>query len=94
MAVGTKVRVVEPIEVPDWSKWDDDRGRTSSSVKKRLQAAFFKGNTRIHAEVMYISKESERERLRRNGHVKVKLRDPGGCMLVITADPKNLKAVA
>lgn len=91
LAAGTKVKVTEPMEVPEWSKWDDDKGRTSSSVKRRLQAMFFQGNSKIQAEVMHISKESERERLRRKGQVKVRIKDPSGCMLNITVDPSRLR---
>jgi hypothetical protein len=91
MAAGTKVKVVTPTQVPEWSTWDDDRGRTSSSVKKRMQSKFFRGDTKITAEVMYISRDSERERLRRKGQVKVKIRDQAGTSLAITADAENLK---
>jgi hypothetical protein len=91
LAVGAKVRVTTPIDVPDWSTWDDDHGRTSSQNKKRLQYQFFQGSNKILAEVMYVAKESEREKLRRQGRIKIRLRDPSGCMLVITADPNNLQ---
>lgn len=91
LAVGAKVRIAESMEVPDWSTWDDDHGRISSSIKKRLQTMFFKGSNKITAEVVYVAKESDREKLRRLGRVKVRLRDPSGSMLVITADPKQLE---
>ncbi len=90
LAVGARVKVAEPIEVPDWSKWDDDRGRTSSTVKKRLQSLFFRGQKNITAEVVYIGKESEREKLRRTGRVKLRIRDQAGSMLTILADPEKL----
>jgi len=80
------------MEVPDWSTWDDDHGRISSQIKKRLQTLFFKGNDKITAEVVYIAKESEREKLRRLGRIKLRLRDQSGCALVITADPKHLES--
>lgn len=91
LAVGSKVRVTSPVEVPDWSTWDDDHGRISSQIKKRLQHQFFQGSNKILAEVVYVSKESEREKLRRQGRIKVRLRDPSGSMLVITADPTQLQ---
>lgn len=90
MAVGTKVRVNEPMDVPEYSIWDDDHGRTSASLKKRLQGMFFQGNRKLAAEIVYVSKESERERLRRKGLIKVRLKDPAGSMLTITCDPKTL----
>lgn len=91
IAVGAKVRIATPTEVPDWSSWDDDHGRISSSIKKRLQTMFFKGSNKLTAEVVYIAKESERDKLRRLGRVKVRLRDQSGCSLVITADPSQLE---
>jgi hypothetical protein len=91
LAVGAKVRVAEPMEVPEWSTWDDDHGRTSSQIKKRLQYLFFQGNSKILGEIVYVAKESDRDKLRRQGRVKVRLRDPSGCMLVITADPTHLQ---
>lgn len=90
LASGTKVRVGEAMGVPEWSVWDDDHGRTSGLVKKRLQAQFFKGDRKLTAEIVYIAKESERERLRRKGQCKVRVRDQSGCTLVITADPARL----
>jgi hypothetical protein len=90
LAVGMKVRVAEPMDVPEWSKWDDDKGRTSSSIKKRLQSLFFQGSKKVVAEVVYVSRESEREMLRRKGQVKIRVRDQSGCMLSITADPTKL----
>jgi hypothetical protein len=91
LAVGAKVQVVEPTEVPEWSTWDDDHGRISSSIKKRLQTMFFKGSDKITAEILYVAKESEREKLRRLGRVKVRLRDQSGCTLVVTADSSQLQ---
>ena len=71
--------------VPTWSTWDDDGQRTSTPVKKRLQKQFFAGDKRVSAEVVYITNESERDKLRRSGRVKVQLRDPAGSLIVITA---------
>jgi hypothetical protein len=90
MAVGTKVKIKNPGDPPENSGWDDDGGRTSAMMKKRLQSQFFRGDPKLTAEVMYVPKESERERLRRKGLIKVRVRDQAGCMLNLTADPKNL----
>ncbi len=91
LAVGSKVQVAEPMEVPEWSTWDDDHGRVSASIKKRLQAMFFKGSNKLTAEIMYVGNETEREKLRRLGRVKVRLRDQSGCTLVITAESGQLQ---
>ncbi|HOA74500.1 MAG TPA: hypothetical protein PL151_17285 [Phycisphaerae bacterium] len=90
MAVGTKVRINEPMDVPEYSAWDDDHGRTSAALKKRLQGMFFRGDRKLVAEIVYVAKESERERLRRKGLVKIRIKDQAGSMLTITADPKTL----
>lgn len=89
---GTKVRVVEPGPVPAYSKWEDDKQRTSTPVKRRLQELFFKGDRKIQAEVVYVSSESERDRLRLKGQVKVQLRDPAGSCIVITAESAAVRA--
>jgi hypothetical protein len=90
LPVGAKVRVVEPTEPPEWSVWDDDKGRTSGPVKKRLHGMFFRGDKKVTAEVVYVAKETDREKLRRKGQIKVRLRDPSGATLTITADPGKL----
>ncbi len=94
VSAGTRVRVKEAGSVPQWSEWDDDGQRTSAPVKKRLQRLFFAGDKRIGAEVVYISNESQREKLRTLGRVKVQLRDPAGSMIVVTAATENLAAAS
>jgi hypothetical protein len=93
IAAGTKVKMATPATVPVWSTWDDDGHRTSNSVKKRLQQMFFKGDRRIAAEVIYISSESEREKLRNLSRCKLQIRDAAGSVIVITADSTQLKAI-
>lgn len=93
LTAGTKVRVKDPGPTPNWSNFEDDFQRTSTSVKKRLQDSFFKGDKKLVAEILFISSEDERERLRRDKRVKVALRSPGGSPIVITADATNLHAV-
>jgi len=92
LGAGVRVRVKEPVSVPEWSSWDDDGQRVSNSVKKRLQQMFFKGDRRVSASVVFITKESERERLRRHNRLKVEVRDPAGCSVIITAGIDDLSA--
>jgi len=87
---GTKVRISSSMSVPQWSTWDDDKGRVSTPVKKRLQGLFFKGDKKVSAEVMYISKETEREKLRRLGRVKIRIRDLSGATVTVTAESAQL----
>jgi uncharacterized NAD(P)/FAD-binding protein YdhS len=93
LAAGTRVEIAEPGPVPHWSTWDDDKQRTSTPVKKRLQQMFFKGDRRIRAEIVYISSESERERMKTRGLVKLQIKDPAGSLIVITAGASQLRAV-
>lgn len=90
VSAGTRVRIREGGPVPVWSEWDNDGGRTSTPVKKRLQKQFFAGDKKISAEVVYISNESERDKMRNLGRVKVQIRDSAGSMLVVTAPVDNL----
>lgn len=89
-SAGTKVRVSSPGPVPNWSTWDDDHQRTSTPVKKKLQSMFFNGDKRIHAAVVYIGSESEREILKRKNQIKVELKDAAGSRITIVADATNL----
>ncbi len=91
IAAGTRVKVSSPISVPSWSTWDNDGGRTRTAIKKRLQQLFFRGDKRISAEVVYIANESERDKLRGDGRVKVELRDQAGTMITVTAPVDDLR---
>ncbi|MFO0839804.1 MAG: hypothetical protein U1D55_14935 [Phycisphaerae bacterium] len=92
IAAGAKVRVVNSGPVPKESYWDDDKQRTSTSVKRRLQSLFFQGDKRIRAEVVYIVSDSERNKLRSMEMVKLSVRDAAGSLIVITAPTANLQA--
>lgn len=92
MAAGTRVRVREAGAVPHWSTWDDDRQRTSNSVKKRLQEMFFGGDRKILGQILFVSSESTRDLLRKKNQVKVEIRNAAGQRLIITADANNLEA--
>ena len=88
---GTRVKVKNPGPVPQHSTWDDDGQRTSTPVKRRLQTLFFAGNQKIAAEVIHITSESERDRLKSKGMCKIQVREPSGSLIVITAPLENLK---
>ncbi|MFO0973037.1 MAG: hypothetical protein U1A27_06325 [Phycisphaerae bacterium] len=87
---GTKVKVITPGDPPPWSEWDDDFGRTSPPVKKRLQKRFFAGDPKISAEILYIGSESVRDELKRKGRIKVRIRELAGSTIVITAEANNI----
>ena len=87
---GTKVKVTQSMEVPISSTWDDDRGRLSTPAKKKLLQRFFGGSQKITAEIVYVSKESERNKLKKAGQIKIRLRESSGATLIITVDPKIL----
>lgn len=91
LPAGTKVCVITPGDPPEWSDWDDDGGRISPPLKKRLQIKFFKGDPKLAAEILYIGNESERDALKRKNRTKVRIRESSGATLVITADLANLR---
>jgi hypothetical protein len=88
---GMSVRVKRSGPIPTWSKCDDDRGRTSGAVKRRLQQQFFRGEKRLRAEIAWITSESERDELARKGRVKVKVKESAGTTLVFIAGADNLE---
>lgn len=90
LSSGTRVRVIRPGPAPHWSEWDDDRGRVSGSVKRRLQELFFRGDKKLHAEIAWVTSESERDELARKGRVKVKVKEASGTSLVFTASIDNI----
>lgn len=90
---GTCVKVTAPSTVPECSAWDSDRQRTSTSMKRRLQQLFFKGDRRVTGRVVYVGSESTRQQLNKKGMIKIELRDAAGSRIVITADPDNLRRV-
>jgi len=92
LPAGSRVKVKSPGPVPEWSTWEDDHHRVSTSTKRRLQQLFFRGDRRITASVMYIGTESLRDRLRAKGQLKVELRDPAGSSVVILAAAEGLIA--
>lgn len=94
LSAGTKVKVRQPGGVPAWSEWDDDHQRTSTSVKKRLQQLFFRGDKRVLAQIVYIGSDSLRAQLKAKGQVKVEIRDPAGASIVVLAEVANLVACA
>lgn len=89
-SAGSKVRVVAPMEVPTWCEWDDDRGRVSNHVKQTIRDKFFKGDPKLNAEILHISSEGEREKLRKAHRTKVRVRMPSGDTVVITVELDKL----
>lgn len=85
LAAGTKVTIAKAMDVPTWSECDDDKGRTSAPIKRRLQQLFFRGDKKVTAEVIYIPNETERDKLRRMNRVKVRVREAAGTAAVFTA---------
>ena len=88
---GSKVRIKTPTLVPDWSVWDDDKGRCSASVKKKLRQDFYMKNIKLSVETVYIAKETEREKLRKLNRTKVRIRHPNGSSIVLIVDLENLE---
>jgi hypothetical protein len=88
--IGSKVRLTAPMEAPIWCEWDDDRGRVSNHVKATIRDRFFKCDTKVGAEIIHIPSEVEREKLRKLGRTKVRLRMPSGEGIIITVELAHL----
>jgi hypothetical protein len=84
--VGSKVKLVAPIPVPPWCECDDDRGRVSNHVKNIIRERFFKADPKLNAEIVHIARETEREKLRKAGRTKVRVRLPSGDTIVIPVE--------
>jgi len=92
IVAGTRVKVKSPGDVPPGSVCDPDGHRVSTTVKRRLQRLFYKGDRRVTGTVVYVGSELERERLRRSGQVKVEVRDATGASVVFTVGVGDLQA--
>ena len=91
VSAGARVRITSPGPVPVWSVWDPCQ-RTSTTVKRRLQELFFKGDKRVQAQVTYIASEALRDRMRKLNRAKIEVRDAAGATVVLLADTGNLQA--
>jgi hypothetical protein len=89
-SIGSKVKLAAPMAVPTWCEWDDDRGRVSNHVKATIRDRFFKVDSKVSAELVHIPSEVEREKLRKLGRAKVRLRMPSGESITITAELAHL----
>jgi len=90
LTIGSKVRIAKPMAVPPWCEYDDDRGRVAKHVKNVIRERFFKGDTKLNAEIVHVPNETQREKLRKAGRTKVRVRMPSGETIVITVEMDNL----
>lgn len=84
--VGSKVKLAAAIPVPPWCEYDDDRGRVSNHVKNVIRDRFFKADPKLTAEIVHVARETEREKLRKAGRTKVRVRLPSGDTITITVE--------
>jgi hypothetical protein len=90
ISAGMKVKLVAPMAVPTWCEFDDDRGRVSKHVKQAIRDRFFKADPKLTAEILHISREGEREKLRKAGRTKVRVRMSSGDTVVLTVEVEKL----
>ncbi len=90
LTVGSRVKISAVMSAPQWCEWDDDRGRASTSTKNKLRQKFFNGDKRLTAEVAFVARESERDKLRKSGRTKVRVREPSGSVIVIPVELATL----
>ncbi len=89
-SAGSKVKLIAPMEVPNWCTCDDDRGRVSNHVKQTIRERFFKADSKLNAEIVHVASETEREKLRKLGHTKVRVRMPSGDTITIAVELDKL----
>lgn len=85
----TKVKVTEPGDPPTDIEWVRDihiNGRT----RRQLTSQFWKQHRGIIGQVSYVSSESQREKLRREGKVMVHVSDPSAQSIVLIIPVKYL----
>lgn len=90
LAVGSRVKLVAPMDVPAWCEYDDDRGRVSKHAKDVIRERFFKCDPKLTSEIIHVANETERTRLRRAGRTKVRVRLPSGDTIIITVELEKL----
>ena len=89
-SVGSKVKIIAPMDPPSWCEFDDDRGRVSTHAKHMIRDRFFKCDPKANGEIVHIANETEREKLRRAGRTKVRVRLPSGDTIIITVEIDKL----
>lgn len=70
----TKVTVAEPGQPPQDLKWVKDL-HVNPRTRKQLIEGFWNQHRRISGQVMFVASDSEREKLRREGKVMVRISD-------------------
>jgi hypothetical protein len=90
LSAGSKVKLVGAMPVPPWCTFDDDRGRVSTHVKNVIRERFFAADPKLSAEIVHVPNETEREKLRKAGRSKVRVRMPSGDTVTITVETDKL----
>lgn len=91
LSAGSKVKLIAATPVPSWCLFDDDRGRVSTHVKNVIRERFFAADPKLTAEIVHVPNETEREKLRKAGRTKVRVRMPSGDTITITVELDKLK---
>lgn len=74
LSAGTKVKIAQPGPPPEELKWVKDL-RLNPRTRKQLIEGFWKGQRTISGHVAFVRNESDRERLRKEGKVVVRISD-------------------
>lgn len=90
-SAGQKVILTAAMTAPAWCVCDDDKGRVAKHVKKTILERFFKVDKKLTCEIVYVSNEVEREKLRKAGRAKVRVRTPAGECIIIPIEINKLK---
>ena len=90
----TKVKVIEPSTDPPSKEFDFQKDiRINPRTKKQLITNFWKGKKDIVAKVAYVSSESSRVKLQKEGKVMVQIMDQCAQKILVAIPKRYLKAI-
>jgi hypothetical protein len=90
LSANSKVKVVMPGPPPEDLKWVKDL-RLNPRTRKQLIEGFWKGQRTIHGHVAFVANEADRDRLRREGKVMVRLSDLSAQQVTIIVPAYSLQ---
>ena len=88
LSTSTKVQVANPGSPPNNLEWVRDI-HINPRTRKQLIEGFWKRKRGVSGQVAYVANESDRERLRKEGKLRILIRDPSSQTITVIV-PENL----
>ena len=88
LSTSTKVQVTDPGSPPNNVEWVRDI-HINPRTRKQLIEGFWKRKRGISGQVAYVANESDRTRLRKEGKLRIQIRDPSAQAITIIV-PENI----